>query len=130
MKITKRQLRRIIKEAFNSNYGLRGYRSMSSNRLQNWSDIKSKYPEFYDKAEAAFQGYDGKFDGLSLQDFIKSIDPEWLASKPLTSATWMMNEPKYKEGAQLEAVLLSIVRPSAAEEIPNIEVLRNMHKVK
>lgn len=129
MKITKRQLRRIIKEAFNSNYGRRGYRPMSTNRLQNWSDIQSKYPEFYDKAEAAFRGYDGKFDGLNLQDFIRSIDPEWLSSSPLTSSTWMMFNPEEKERAQLEAVLLSIVRPAAAKGILNIEELKLIHKV-
>jgi len=127
MKITKKQLRKIIREAFNSNYGRRGYRPMSSNRLQNWSDIQSKYPYFYEKAEAAFQGYNGKFEGLSLQDFTRSIDPVWLASQPLTSPTW---HPKDKERAQLEAVLLSIVRPSAAQRIPDIEDLRNKYKVR
>jgi hypothetical protein len=130
MKFTQRQLRKIIREAFNSNYGRRGYRPMSSNRFQNWSDIQSKYPDFYEKAEVAFQGYDGKFDGLNLQEFIRSIDPQWLSSKPLTSSTWMMFAPKEKERAQLEAVLLSIVRPEAANRIPNIEELKLIHKVR
>ena len=130
MRLTRRQIRGIILETFNSGYGRRGYRSMGSyGKYQEWTDIQSKYPEFYEKARVAFSGFNGEFEGLNLQDFIRSLDPQYLASVPLMSSTFRMFNPEEKEQMQLEAVLLSIVRPSVAQEIPNIKELRLMHKV-
>lgn len=99
-------------------------------KFQEWTDIQSKYPDFYEKARLAFGGYNGEFDGLNLQDFIRSIDPQYLASVPLMSPTFRMFNPEEKERVQLEAVLLSIVRPNATQNIPNIEGLRSMHGVR
>jgi len=130
MRLTRNQLRHIILETFNSSYGRRGYRShQQSGVYQEWPDIQSKYPEFYEKAKVAFKGYNGDFDGLNLQDFIRSIDPVYLASAPIMSPTFRIFNPEEKERVQLEAVLLSIVRPRAAQNIPEIQTLRNMHKV-
>jgi len=129
IKITRRQLKRIVKETWENKRWNRTGKNWKTD-LENWSDIQKNHPEFYVKAEEAFQGYNGKFEGLSLQDFIRSIDPVWLASQPLTSSTWRMFYPEDKERAQLEAVLLSIVRPEAAQNIPDIEELRNIYKVR
>tara|TARA_B100002019_G_scaffold291356_1_gene311301 strand:- start:4652 stop:5050 length:399 start_codon:yes stop_codon:yes gene_type:complete len=131
MKLTRTQIRRIILETFNSSYGRRGNRPMGGfGKFQEWADIQSKYPDFYEKARVAFSGYNGEFEGLNLQDFIRSIDPQYLASAPLMSPTFRMFNPEEKERVQLEAVLLSIVRPNAAQKIPNIEALRSMHGVR
>ena len=131
MKLTRRQLRKIISEAFYSSAGRRGYRPMrKAGGFEEWNDIQSKYPEFYERAKQAFRGYNGEFDGLNLQDFIRSIDPQYLASAPLTSPTFRMFDPEEKERVQMEAVLLSIVRPTAAQKIPNIQNLRSMYNVR
>lgn len=131
MRLTRRQIRGIILEAYNTGYGRRGYQSMgSSGKYQEWTDIQSKYPEFYEKARVALSGYNGEFEGLNLQDFMRSLDPQYLASAPLTSPTFRLFNPEEKERVQLEAVLLSIVRPNVAEKIPNIETLRAMHGVR
>jgi len=131
MIITRKELRRIIKESFRSSYGRRGYRSMGSfGKYQEWTDIQSNYPEFYEKAKVAFRGYDGEFEGLNLQDFVRSLDPQWLASAPLMSPAFRVFNPEEKDRAQLEAVLLSIVRPRAAKNIPDINTLRTMHGVR
>lgn len=98
-------------------------------KFQEWTDIQSKYPDFYEKARLAFSGYNGEFEGLNLQDFIRSIDPQYLASAPLMSPTFRIFNPEEKERAQLEAVLLSIVRPNAAQKIPDIEALKAVHGI-
>ena len=117
--------------SINSGYGRRGYRPMGNfGKYKEWTDIQSTYPEFYEKARLAFRGYNGEFEGLNLQDFIRSLDSQYLASASLMSPTFRMFNPQEKERVQLEAVLLSIVRPNAAQKIPNIETLREMHHVK
>jgi hypothetical protein len=102
----------------------------SFGKYREWTDIQSKHPDLYEKARVAFSGFNGEFEGLNLQDFIRSLDPQYLASVSLMSPTFRTFNPEEKERVQLEAVLLSIVRPHLARKIQNIETLRSMHGVR